>query len=78
MAGPAPLQPAAGARVLLAQLQLPSVRRFVRWIFKRKLVARARARVLYLYVAVCDAVSRLRTPHSCAVGHSDGGERNRD
>ena len=51
---------------------------FVRWIFKRKLVARARARVLYLYVAVCDDVSRLRTPHSCAVGHSDGRERNRD
>ena len=51
-----------------------------RGIFKRKLVARARARglCLYLDVAVCDAVSRLRTPYSCAVGHSDDGERNRD
>ena len=43
-------------------------------------LARARARGLWLYldVAVCGAVSRLRTPYSCAVGHSDDGERNRD
>jgi hypothetical protein len=53
---------------------------FVRCIFERKLVARARARGLWFHldVAVCGVISRLRTPYSCTVGHSDGGERNRD